>query len=52
MQRGEPIDLNFEDLEIEKWNISIEKVEKEYEKNGVICLVIVFTPGVIIITMS
>ena len=54
MQReeGEPIDLNFEDLEIQKWNISIEWAQKADEKNGVICLVIMFTPGIIIIKMS
>ena len=30
----------------------MERAQKADEKNGVICLVIVFTPGVMIIKMS
>ena len=44
MQREDPIDLNFELLEMQKWNISTDKAQRADEKNGIISLVIVFTP--------
>ena len=37
---------------MEKWNISTDRVQRADEKNGIICLVIVFTPRVMIIEMS
>ena len=49
---GEPMELNFEGLEMQKWNISTDKAQRVDEKNGVICLVIMFTPGVMVIKMS
>ena len=39
MQRGDPMELHFEGLE-------------KHEKNGVICIVIMFTSRVMVIEMS
>ena len=44
--------LNFEDLEMKKWNITTSRAQRVDEKNGVICLVIMFTPTVIVIKLS
>ena len=44
MGNGDPIKLNFEDLEMQKQNIPPDRVQRVDEKNGVICLVIMFTP--------
>ena len=48
MQRG----LNFEGLEMQKLNISTDRAQRLDEKNWVICLVVMFTPGIIVIKMS
>ena len=48
MQRGDHIKLNFEILEMQKWNIPTDKAQRVDEKNGVIC----FTRRVIVIRMS
>ena len=45
----EPKESNFEGLEMEKWNIPMERDQRLDEKNGVICL---FMPRVIVIEMS
>ena len=37
------MELNFEGLEMQKWNIPTDRVQREDEKNGVIFLVIMFT---------
>ena len=42
-------DMNFEGLEIQKWNIPTDRTWRVDEKNGVIFLVIMFTPGVMVI---
>ena len=52
MQRGDPIELNFEGLEIQKWNIPTNWARRVDQVNGVILLVIIFTPGVMVIKMS
>ena len=44
--KGEVLGLNMEDLEVHKWNILKNKAQKVDGKNGVICLVIMFTPSV------
>ena len=41
--------MNFEGLEIQKWNIPTDRTWRVDEKNGVIFLVIMFTPGVMVI---
>ena len=45
------MEMNFEGLKMWKWNISTEWTQKVDEKNGVICLVIMFVPRVMIIKM-
>ena len=39
------MELKFVFLEMQKWNILPSRAQKVDEKNGVICLVIAFTPG-------
>ena len=34
MQRAEPKEFNFEDLEMQKWNIITDKTQRVDEKNG------------------
>ena len=51
MQRGDPMELNFESLEMQKWNISTDRNKKANAKNEVICLVFMVTPRVIVIKM-
>ena len=45
------MELNFEGLEIQNWNIPMERTGKGNEKNGAIFLVIMFTPRVMFIKM-
>ena len=47
-KRGDPMDLNFEDLKMQKWNITTDRTQRVDKKNGIICLVIMFTPEVIV----
>ena len=37
---------------MQKWNIPMDSAQRVDEKNGAICLVIIFTPGVMVIKMS
>ena len=46
---GDHMELNFEDLEMQKWNIPAERADK---KNGVVFLFIEFTPEGMVIKMS
>ena len=39
---GDPMKLNFEGLEMQNWNIPMDKVQKVGGKNGFICLVVIF----------
>ena len=52
MQRGDSIELNFQGLEMHKWNISTQRAGRVDDKNGVIVLIIMSTPGVMVIKMS
>ena len=52
LQRGNPMGLSFEGIEIQKWDITTDKAQRIDEKNGVICLVFMFTLGVVAIKMS
>ena len=52
MQMGDRMAMNFEDLEMQKWNMPTDTTQRVDEKNGVICLVIMFTPEVMVIRMS
>ena len=49
MQKGDPIEVNFEGLEMQKWNIPTDRVLRVDKKNVIICLVIMFTYGVMVI---
>ena len=40
------MELTFEGLEKQKWNIPTDRAQRVHKKNGVICLVIMFTPRV------
>ena len=51
LQKGDPIELNFEDLETQKWNIPTDRAQKLVEKNWAIYLIIMFTPTVMTIRM-
>ena len=42
------MELNFEGFEMQKWNIPTDRAQRVDGKNKVICLVIVFTPQVIV----
>ena len=46
-----PMELNFEGLQMQKWNIPTNRARRGDDKNGVLCLVIMFTPGVMVIKM-
>ena len=52
MQREDPMELNFEGLELQKWTKPTDRAQREDQKNGVICLVTMFAPGVTVIKMS
>ena len=49
MQRGDPMELNFEGFEMQKWKIPTDRAQMGDEKNQVVCLVIMFTPGIMVI---
>ena len=42
------MELNFEDLEMQKWNIPTDEAQRVDEKNSAISLVIMFTPRVMV----
>ena len=46
------MELNFEGLEMQKWNIPRVRAQRVGEKNGVICQVIMLTPALMVIKMS
>ena len=46
------MELNFESLETQKWNIPTDRAKRVDKKIGVICLAIMVTPGNIAIKMS
>ena len=46
------MELNFEGLEMPKGNIPTDRAQRVDGKNGAICLVIMFTPQVMVIKMS
>ena len=52
VQRGDPMELNFVGLEILKSYLPTDRAQRVNEKNRVICLVLMFTTGVMIIKMS
>ena len=46
------MELNFEGIEMKKWNIPTDRGYRVNEKNGIICLVIMFAPRCMVIKMS
>ena len=44
--------MDFEGLEMQKYNKSSDRAQRVDEKNGGICLVSMFTPGDTVIKMS
>ena len=49
--KGDHMELNFQVLEMQKWTTSTNRVERVYEKSGIIGVVIMFTPWVMVIKM-
>ena len=47
-QKWDPIDLSFEGLQLQKWNILTDRVQRTDEKNGIVCPVL-FPPRVMVI---
>ena len=53
MQKEDPMELNFQRLEMQKWNIPpTDRAQRVDVENKIICIVIMFTPRVIIVKMS
>ena len=52
MQKWNPMEVKFEGLEMQKWNIPMDRAQKVDEKNGVICRVIIITPSLLVVEMS
>ena len=50
--KGDYMKLNFEGFEMRKWNIPTDTAQRVDQKNVVICLIIMFTSGVMVIKMS
>ena len=46
------MEVKLEGLEMQKWNMLMGRARRIDEKNAVICLVIIFSPGVKVIKMS
>ena len=44
--------MSFGRLEMQKWNIPTDRAQGVDEKNGVVSLVVIFTPRVMVIEMS
>ena len=49
---GNPMELNFEGLDMHKWNIPTGTAQRVDEKNRITFLVIMFTTGVMVIKIS
>ena len=49
---GGPLKLDFEDLEMQRWNKPRDRAQRVHQKNVFICLVIMFTSRVMVIKMS
>ena len=49
---GVPNELNYEGLEMQKWNISTDRVRRVDDKNWFISLVFMLIPIVMVIKMS
>ena len=52
MQRGDHMEFSFEALALQKRNIPADRAQRLAEKNGAICLFIMFTLRDMVIKMS
>ena len=52
MRKENSMELNFEGLEMQKWNIPTDRIQRSGKKNGVIHLFEMFTHWVTVIKMS
>ena len=52
MQKGDPIEVNFEGFGMQKRNIPTDRAQRVDEKNLIICLVIMYIYEVMVIKMS
>ena len=52
MQIWKPMELNFEGLKMQKWDVPIDRTQRVDKKRGIISLFIMFTPRVMVIKMS
>ena len=52
MQIWKPTELNFEGLKTQKWNLPMDRAEREDKKSGAICLFIMFTTRVMAFKIS
>ena len=52
MQIWKAMELNFEGLKMQKWNIPVDWARRVDKKSGVICLLTTFTFRVMVIKMS
>ena len=50
--KGGPMELKFEGIEMQKWNIPTDRAQRVDEKYGVICLIIMFTLDINVMNMS
>ena len=51
MQRENPMELNFEGLQMQKWNIPMDRAWRGDQNNGAVCLFIMVIPRVMVIKM-
>ena len=51
MQGGDLMKLNLDGLETQKWNSATDRPQRVVDENGIICLVIMFTPRIMVIKM-
>ena len=52
MQRLDPMEVNFEGIEMKKWNRPTNRAQRVDEENRVNCLVVMFIPRVIVTKVS
>ena len=52
IKRVDPMELNFEVLEVQKCYIPTDRAQKVCAKNGFICLFIIYTPRVMVMKIS
>ena len=46
------MELKFESIEMQKWNIPMDRAQRVDEKNGLLCKFIMFAPEVMVVKIS